>query len=140
MGNHYSIASLEQLNFCKLTLQRVFKGVLPHFDHRIIKGHRDKITQDKAFAAGTSKLKWPKGKHNALPSEAVDVEPWPIDRPQKTLTRDGKRWARYYYFGGFVLGYAMANGIRLRWGADWNGDKQLLDQTFDDLFHYELTK
>ena len=42
----------------------------------IVCGHRNKEDQNKAFAEGKSKLKWPKGKHNKLPSQAVDAAPY----------------------------------------------------------------
>ena len=28
--------------------------------------------------------------------------------------------------------------IKLRWGGDWNDNKDFSDQTFDDLVHFEL--
>jgi len=135
----YSLDSAAQLVTCCLSLQRVFKGVLQYRDHSVIKGHRDKVEQAKAFLKGTTKLKWPKGKHNKNPSKAVDVEPYPKDPPQEPITVDGKRWARYYYFAGFALGWARANGIKLRWGGDWDGDGQIKDQSFDDLYHFEVS-
>jgi hypothetical protein len=29
-------------------------------------------------------------------------------------------------------------GIGLRWGGDWDSDKDFSDQNFDDLVHWEL--
>jgi hypothetical protein len=46
--------------------------------------------------------------------------------------------ARWYYFGGFVLGYAEELNVEIRWGGDWDGDRKLEDQTFHDLPHFEI--
>jgi hypothetical protein len=45
--------------------------------------------------------------------------------------------ARWYYFGGYVLGVASETGDDIRWGGDWDGDRSLEDQTFHDLPHFE---
>jgi peptidoglycan L-alanyl-D-glutamate endopeptidase CwlK len=59
----------------------------------------------------------------------VDVAPFPI------VWTDTKR---FYAFGGFVLGVAQGLGIRIRWGGDWNNNRYLNDQQFNDLVHFEL--
>jgi hypothetical protein len=41
----------------------------------VVCGHRGQKDQDAAFKAKRSKLKWPKSKHNGLPSRAVDIAP-----------------------------------------------------------------
>ena len=48
-------------------------------DLKVICSFRNEHDQNKAFAEGTSKLKWPKSKHNCQPSEAIDVVPLPLD-------------------------------------------------------------
>ena len=54
-----------------------------------------------------------------------------------------KETARWYMFGGYVLGTAdqlFKNGsisTRMTWGGDWNGDRQVDDQSFDDLAHVQ---
>ena len=45
---------------------------------------------------------------------------------------------RFYLFAGFVKGIAAEMGIKLRLGADWDGDFTTRDQTFHDLPHFEL--
>lgn len=78
---------------------------------------------------GRSKTKWPDSKHNSNPSMGIDVAPYPID------WNDIKR---FYHFGGFVQSRAESLGIKLRWGGDWDSDRDLNDQTFMDLVHFEL--
>ena len=72
---------------------------------------------------------FPKGRHNALPSKAVDVAPYPIDWED----REG-----FILFAGYVLGVASQLGLNIRWGGDWDGDFDLSDNEFDDLVHFEM--
>ena len=112
--------SLGRLATCHPALRALFERVilrpdLPS-DLTVLCGFRGKPEQDAAFAAGTSRLRWPASKHNAQPSRAVDVAPYPID------WRDGRAFA---LLAGYVL--AVADMLReqgqithrLRWGGDW---------------------
>lgn len=125
----FSATSRNRLATCDESLQRVFERVVSRWDCTVVEGHRDQEAQDRAFREGKSKLRWPNGKHNRLPSRAVDVAPYPID------------WGntkRFYAFGGYVLGVAEEMGIALRFGGDWDSDRDLDDQSFNDLIHFEL--
>ena len=126
---HFSASSKRHLSTCDERLQRVFNKVIEHYDCTIICGHRNEAAQTLAFESGKSKLQWPDSNHNALPSKAVDVMPYPID------------WFDYQraaHFAGFVLGVAQSMGIKLCWGGDWDRDGQLQDQRFKDYPHFEL--
>ena len=125
----FGALSNERLNSCDERLQRVFREVVKHFDCTILEGHRGKDLQDLYHSQGKSKLKWPNGEHNKLPSRAVDVMPYPVN------WQDTKRIC---YFAGFVMSIAASMNIKLRWGYDWDGDKDLNDQTFNDGPHFEL--
>lgn len=122
-------ASQEKLATCDPRLQKVFNEVIKHFDCTVIEGHRGEEAQNKAFAEGKSKLKYPQGKHNKIPSLAADVLPYPIDWNDTNRMR---------YFAGFVVGIAATMGIKLRWGGDWNQNTELKDNSFNDLPHFEL--
>lgn len=122
-------ASQEKLATCDPRLQKVFNEVIKHFDCTVIEGHRGEAAQNKAFAEGKSKLKYPQGKHNKTPSLAADVLPYPIDWNDTNRMR---------YFAGFVVGIAATMGIKLRWGGDWNQNTELKDNSFNDLPHFEL--
>ena len=122
-------ASQEKLATCDQRLQNVFNEVIKHFDCTVIEGHRGEAAQNKAFAEGKSKLKYPQGKHNKTPSLAADVLPYPIDWNDTNRMR---------YFAGFVVGIAATMGIKLRWGGDWNQNTELKDNSFNDLPHFEL--
>jgi len=123
--------SIGRLQTCDQKLQELFYEVVKHFDCSILEGHRGEERQNKAFADGKSKVKYPNGKHNQNPSIAVDVAPYPIDWSDRD---------RFHYFGGFVLGVAKQMGMKIRWGGDWDMDTQTKDNKFDDLVHFELKK
>ena len=121
--------SISRLKTCDQKLQELFYEVVKHFDCSIIEGHRGEERQNKAYADGKSKVKYPNGKHNQNPSIAVDVAPYPIDWSDRD---------RFHYFGGFVLGVAKEMGMNIRWGGDWNQDTHTKDNKFDDLVHFEI--
>jgi peptidoglycan L-alanyl-D-glutamate endopeptidase CwlK len=118
-----------------MDLQVLFFEVIRSYDCIVLEGYRNQAAQDDAYARGTTTLKWPNGKHNISPSNAVDVAPYPLD---------WKNTKRFYHFAGFVLGVAeelkLQNKIShaIRWGGDWNSNNNLEDQTFFDLVHFEL--
>ena len=121
--------SRKRLATCHPKLQKVFKEVVKEFDCSVICGHRNEEDQNKAFDDGRSKVKYPHGRHNATPSNAIDVAPYPIDWNDRE---------RFTYFAGYVLGIAKSMGITLRWGGDWNRNWDLKDNNFDDLPHFEI--
>ena len=129
MSYKFGARSLLNLQSSHPSLQRLFIEVIKVIDCAVIEGHRGADKQDELFHAGRSKLKFPNSKHNAKPSLAVDVIPWPVD------WNDTKT---FYYFGGIVLGIASQMNIKIRWGGDWNRNHNFKDQTFNDLPHYEL--
>lgn len=137
----YSAISIQRLATCNDKLQKIFNEVIKNYDCTILEGHRNKEDQNKAFSEGRSKLAWPKGQHNSIPSKAVDVAPYPIDFGDnaKTSTQRLKVLARFYHFAGYVQSVADSMGIKIRWGGDWDSDKIFDDQSFDDLPHFELS-
>ena len=110
-------------------LQKVLNEVIKHVDCSIIEGHRSGERQNKLYDEGKTKVRYPDGRHNANPSRAVDVVPYPIDWDDRE---------RFHLFAGFVLGIAQSMGIRLRWGGDWNMNFEVDDNNFDDFPHFEL--
>ena len=124
-------SSRRNLSTCDKRLQDLFNEVVKHFDCSVLVGFRDRNGQNPAYESGHSKVKWPNGKHNKKPSDAVDVAPYPIDWEDRE---------RFIYFGGFVMGIAFSMGIPLRWGGDWDSDTQLSNNKFDDLVHFEIRR
>lgn len=131
----YSATSRERLVTCHVDLQEIFDEVIQHFDCTILEGHRSRERQNRLQREGKSQVRWPNGKHNQMPSEAVDAIPYPIDwgdRERMTL------------FAGYVIGVADQlfdlgrTNHRVRWGGDWDRDTEVKDNGFDDLVHFEL--
>lgn len=133
---HFGTRSKNNLRTCDKQLRDLFNEVIKHVDCAVIAGHRKAEEQTKAFETGKSKVKWPNSKHNSLPSKAVDVAPWHKEQPHI-------RWnntTSWYHFVGFVRGVAAKMDIKIRCGADWDGDFDLKDQNFNDLPHFELVE
>ena len=122
--------SMRRLDTCDPKLQHLFLVVVEKYDCMIVCGHRNKEDQNKAFTEGKSKLKWPKGKHNTLPSKAVDAAPW-INGAICWDDKEVRKFAKY------VLETAKTLGIKIRWGGDFNMNG-LNDDKFKDLVHFEL--
>ena len=126
----YSNRSAIKLAECDERIQRVFNRVIETIDNTILVGYRDEETQEEMYDQGRSQLQYPNSKHNKLPSQAIDVAPYPIDWNDRE---------RFTLFAGFVLGTAEEMGIKLRWGGDWDRDWETADNSFDDLVHFELS-
>jgi len=103
-------------------------------DISLVSGHRGQKEQNEAFDSGHSKVRWPDGNHNKLPSLAVDLQPYPY--PRSTL----KLHAALGYIAGRIIQRAAEDGITIRWGGDWDKDGDTTDQKFDDLFHLEIVE
>ena len=114
---------------CDYRLQDVFKEVIKKVDCSVLEGYRNEERQNKLFKEGKTKVTYPKGRHNAKPSRAVDVVPYPVDWKDRE---------RFHLFAGFVLGVAHRMDITLRWGGDWNRNFEVDDNKFDDFPHFEL--
>ncbi len=130
MAGKYGKTSRERLLTCHPKLQELFFA-LEDWDVTIICGERTKAEQDAAVAAGNSKVVYPNSKHNSHPSKAVDAALYPIDWNDT---------GRHYMFAGIVKQKAKELGIKIRCGADWDGDNDTDDQTFNDLVHFELAE
>lgn len=125
-------------------------------DWLILCGWRNQADQHAAFLAGTSKVDWPFGKHNRMTeiftteydadpgnitdgvtvkkmvseSIAVDLSPYPYDA--------GKDEKRLYLIAGYAMALADRMEVKIRIGADWDGDLSTADQKLHDPWHFEL--
>lgn len=133
--------SQNRLDTAHKDLQAICNEVIKHFDFSILEGTRTLAQQQQYFKDGKSKLDGvnQKSKHQSLPSLAIDVAPYPID-----FKNEHKAKARFYLLAGYFF---MASeklfedgkiSHKLRWGGDWDSDKDFKDQSFDDLPHFEL--
>ena len=122
--------SKERLSTAHPDLRRLFEEVVKNSDCSIIYGVRTLEAQRKLFESGASKTM--KSKHLKQPdgwSHGVDAAPYPIDWDNTK---------RFYHFAGKVEERAIAMGIEIRWGGNWDCDDDLDDQKFMDLVHFEL--
>ena len=130
--NYFGANSSHALAGADPRLRRIARKVIPIKDHSILKSHRSKSEQDAAFESGNSKLKWPNGKHNVIPSMAIDVLTYP--RPPDDMDLR----AEQFYLLGLYVGIGAEMGIELITGADWDDDGEVTDNGWDDLFHIEI--
>jgi peptidoglycan L-alanyl-D-glutamate endopeptidase CwlK len=131
----FSEKSENILKTCHPDLQTLAAQVmaLQIFDFGITCGHRTEEDQNKAFAEGKSKLKWPNGNHNKFPSDAFDF----VIYLDGKATYDNKDMPSYYMAVGIFRVVALQLGMKLRVGADWDGNFNVKDQTFNDVCHIE---
>ena len=114
-------------------LQLVLVEAIQIIDFSIMCGHRDERLQNLHFDQGRTKLKWPQSNHNAMPSQAVDIAPYPIN-----FRDNPKVLARFYMLMGMIYAISVRKKVKLRFGLDWSSDFIFTDQNFDDLVHIEL--
>ena len=124
--------SEEKLKSCTQAIQAVFKEVdrRNKFRFKVSEGHRSPERQKELYDKGRSQVKH--GKHNEMPSQAVDIIPL---QPKDKIDWNDREL--FTFFAGYVLGVADSMGISLRWGGDWDDDKDLKDNNFNDLVHFE---
>lgn len=128
----FSKISQDRLNTCHPDIQKVFNEVIKHIDCSILQGVRTVEEQEELVRSGKSKTMNSKHlKQDDGYSHAVDVMCYPIQ---------WDNWNRNYIFAGYVKGVADSMGIKLRLGADWDGDFDTKDQNFHDLPHFEIKK
>lgn len=125
----FSKLSEQRLSTCDARLQRLLREAIKNVDFTVIYGHRTQEDQDDAFRQGASTLRWPKSKHNKQPSLAVDIAPYPID------WSDTARFAR---LAGYIERIAEEQGVKIRWGGDWNDNYRTKDERLVDMPHIEL--
>jgi len=118
--------SLTSLATCDERLQRVAQRAILLSDFTVLEGHRGQAAQEAAFDAGLSRAHFGQSAHNANPSRAFDVAPYPID------------WSdnhRFIDLSDHMLAAAHAVGVEIVWGGTfWGGTRAHPT----DSGHYEL--
>jgi peptidoglycan L-alanyl-D-glutamate endopeptidase CwlK len=102
----------------------VVDEVIKVYNCSLICGKRGEKEQNKAFAEGKSKVKYPNSRHNTEPkSEAVDATPYPLN------------WNDIEEFKRMVKQFKIAAkkvNVEIECGADW--------KTFKDYPHVQLKR
>lgn len=129
----FSNASKAQLATCDERLQLLANMAITIVDFTILEGHRNKEKQDAYYATGASKVKYPYGEHNSIPSRAFDFTPYPQDWRDKPAAI-----SRFMLIAGVLLVCSRIIGIKIRFGWDWNRNVDPRDEKFLDWGHVEL--
>lgn len=134
--------SKERLYTCHPDIVKILEEAiqLSSVDFGVAEGHRSIALQNKYFIEGKSETDGlrKKGKHNYVPSLAVDVYAWVNGKAMWDVPH-------LSYIAGVIQTVAtimLQNGEirhRLRWGGNWDMDGEIItDQTFIDCPHFEL--
>jgi peptidoglycan LD-endopeptidase CwlK len=124
--------SLTRLSTCDERLQKIFNEVIKSIDCSILCGHRGEAEQNRLFAERKTKVIYPHSKHNTWPSKAVDVIPFPL--------KDWKNIELFKTLAAYIKAEAAVQGVKLRWGADWNMNGRTDDERFLDYPHWEIVE
>lgn len=139
MSYSFGATSSSRLETCDERLQRVCKRALSYgvMDFSVTEGHRYAERQKELYDAGKSQIDGinRKGKHNYSPSLAVDLLPYPSEVNGVNVWQDKQRFC---VLAGLMLAAAAEEGVKLRWGGDWDGDGNNADSNFNDLPHFEI--
>jgi len=126
--------SEQKLLMASMNLQHIFRISLAVglIDFSIIDSYREKKLQNKYYREGTSRVKWPDGKHNRRPSPALDAVPY-------VNGESSYKWEHCIFLAGLVLAIAKKHSLyEIRWGGNWDMDGEpVTDQDFQDLVHFE---
>lgn len=140
----YSQHSQELLDQCDTRLITLFSEIIKTYDCTILETARTMQQQIEKYKTGLSKTEPSKSKHVISPehpkSRAVDAAPYPVIWPKSADRQYIHQIGRFYHFAGAVQTLGLRMGITIRWGGDWNSDRNFTDQTFDDLDHFELVE
>ena len=117
--------SYDRLITCHVEIQSVIQRAIEitNHDFMVVCGGRGEEDQNKAYKEKKSKKKWPNGKHNKIPSMAVDVCPC---KGKQLLWEDYQAWC---YVIGAIMQAACELDIKVKWGGNW--------KTFKDFPHFE---
>lgn len=111
---HFGEQSESNLATCHVKLVQVAREGIKSYDFSVIKGHRPEHEQRAAFVSGASKLLWPNSAHNKMPSEGMDLVPYPVD---------WENLQRFKELATVIKRVATDMGIEIEWGYDlWQWD------------------
>ncbi len=113
-------------------LREILDDVIKLYDVTVPPHGGARTPEEQAGLLREGKSKTMRSKHVVQAdgfAHAVDLIPYPVDWDDRE---------RFYFMAGLVFMAAEGRGTKIRWGGDWDGDKQFRDQTFHDLPHIEL--
>lgn len=154
----FSKSSEDKLMTCHIDLQKIMRLALQrsNVDFGISEGHRPLSIQQGYYAIGRTVDKHKstitnvdgvktKGKHNHVPSEAVDIFVANSNSSMQKKTMYDE--AHLSYIAGIVDSCAKELLAKreithkVRWGGNWNSDGVIkFDQKLNDMPHFEIIK
>ena len=111
-------------------LVAVCRAAIEAMDFTVLDGVR--TPEEQAINVARGKSKTLNSKHLPQPdgySHAVDLAPWPVN------WRDTEM---FVFLAGVMWACAFQQGVKLRWGGNWDMDNSTLDERFRDFGHFEL--
>ena len=126
--------SLNNLGTCHTDLQKIAHLAIRFVDFSVVEGHRGQADQNRMADEGKSHLRWPDGRHNTIPSKAMDIVPWPAGYDERAMLV----LAGAVRLAADILLEEGEIGHGLRWGGDWDGDGDFRDNRLWDPWHFEL--
>lgn len=141
MAHVFGTKSAALLATCHPELVKVMTRALAlsKQDFSVICGYRGKEDQEKAFAAGNTKVHYPNSAHNQTGNDgkprscAVDVIPYPF-----TNWNDPAMLTGWKTIADSVFAASKELGIPMRWGGDFNRDGDKTKSDAWDKPHFEL--
>jgi len=143
--NRYGQHSLTVRSTLHPELVWLFDAALAGFDHTLLRGRRthddqaeyvamgwSQTMQSRHLPGGSSHKLYGTSPEYPLLSYAVDAAPW-FPGKGVSYSKDD-----LIHFAGFVEGVASQLGIGIISGNDWDGDRDMTDQTFMDRVHFQL--
>lgn len=133
-------SSEQRLDGVHPDLVRVVRRALGYqvMDFSVMEGLRSFERQKQLVAEGASKTMDSKHLRQMDGSgHAVDLYPFPIDMA-KVNKGSPVEIVRFGLLAGLMMCAAQEEGVKIRWGADWDNDGQTLDHSFFDAPHFEL--
>jgi len=128
----FGTRSKKNRDTCDERLIKILDEAIELYDFSVLCGYRTEEEQNRLYQQGRSKLRYPNSNHNTNPSKAVDIVPYPVDWD------DTKRFT---YLAGLIIAIGHKNGVKIRWGGNWNMNYTIIDdQDFDDLPHFEIVE
>jgi hypothetical protein len=115
----FGAASRRRLETVAPALIYICNKVADVYDISVIWGPRDEIDQNTAYTGGFSKAQWPHSKHNSIPSQAVDIAPYPIDW-HKLDRFDMMLGAVEYIAQEANIGYRLGKYFDINGGGDYS--------------------
>lgn len=126
----FSQRSKDNLKDCSQDLKDICNEVIKHIDFTVIEGHRTLERQNLLYREGKSQIDGLsyKGKHNYLPSKAVDIIPC----GKGINAFDGSLESELLFYKLYVQMQLASEKlkIKIKWGGSW--------ESFIDLPHYEI--